>query len=185
MDEIMRLYGVEEQTVRNWCKSGLERVGTKGRFLVRGDRLNAFHADRKMRAKQLLTLTEFLCLRCHMPREPAPGSVIGALINTPSLRLEASCSVCGIQMYRVWSKKASAALLARPDFLPLSLFTCDSEATGPLSNQLNELPELRRIAMTCDSVNPTETVYSRKSTLTPEEQVKTSESSQLSLPLGF
>jgi hypothetical protein len=182
LQEVMKLYDVDEQTVRNWRKSGLECVDVNGRFLVRGDKLNAFHADRNARAKQPLTLNEFLCLSCHLPREPAPGSVVGASIHNPSLRLEARCSVCGTQLYRPWSTKASAALLSRQDLWPESSSMSSSVAAEQPSNRLDPPPDLRQLATTCDSVGPPKASHSRKLTRTTERRLQTQESSQLSLP---
>lgn len=180
-DEIVRLYSVDDQTVRNWCKEGLKRVGGTSRFLVRGDELNAFHAARNTRARQPMTLTEFLCLTCHFPREPSPGSVVSAQTGKPDLRLEACCSVCGKAMYRAWSLAAATALQARPDLWPNQVTLPTTRPTTLFSQP----PELQRIATACDSVSPDETCLPRESSRTPEKPADTNESRQLSLLFGF
>lgn len=181
MPEIMRLYAVDEQTVRNWCKAGLKRVEGTSRFLVRGDELNAFHTARNAQAKQPLAPTEFYCLGCHEPREPSPGSIVGALNNKPALRLEARCTICETAVYRAWSREASEALLARPDFWPSST----SKVTEQPSITLDQTTEMQRNKTACDSVIHAKTNSFQKPTQTPKKHVSTHESSQLSLPFGF
>lgn len=176
--EIVRLYDVDEQTVRNWCKAGLKRVETKSRFLVRGDELNAFHAARNAHARQHLALTEFLCLRCHAPREPAAGSIVGIHDDKPGLGLKARCQNCNTAMYRPWSKAASLALLARPDLWPPSPSTANVQP----STKLDHPAEMQRIATACDSVIPAKTSAHQKPTRTPRKPAKTHESSQFALP---
>ena len=178
--EIVRLYNVDEQTVRNWCKAGLKRVETKSRFLVCGDELNAFHAARDALARRRLNLTEFLCLRCHAPREPSVGSVVGAHEYRSGLGLEARCRICNTAMYRPWSEAVSSALLARLDLRPMSA----SIATVQPSTALDHPADLQRSETDCDSVIPAKTSAHPKPTRTPRKPAKTHESLQFALPFG-
>ena len=181
IDEIVKLYGVDDQTVRNWCEKGLRRVGGTSRFLVRGDDLNAFHTTRNTKARRPLSPVEFYCMTCHAPREPSPCSVLGAHAERPALRLEARCSACGRPVFRAWSRQAATALLARSDLCPDQAFP----STEQRPDQMDEAQKLRRIATPCDSVSQDATPTSPKSNRTPEKPVDTKESQQLPLLFGF
>lgn len=178
--EIVRLYDVDEQTVRNWCKVGLKRAEAKSRFLVRGDELNAFHAGRNAHARRRLALTEFLCLHCHAPREPSAGSIVGIHDYKPGLELRARCQICNTAMFRPWSKAASVALLARQDLWPTGASTAIFQPSTTLDNPA----EMQRTATECDSVIPAKTSAHPKTTRTPRKPAKTHESLQFALPFG-
>ncbi len=179
--EIMDLYVVEEQTVTNWRKEGLKTIDGASRVLVRGDELNRFHAARNARAKQPMTETQFFCMSCHVPQEPAPGSVRGADPDRPSLRMEARCGICGGAMYRSWSRVPATALRARPDLWP-------GMPNAPPAVVL-AVPEparkMRRDETGCDSDISKVRLAASKDGQTAEKPSNTTESDQFSLPLGF
>ena len=179
--ETASLHNVEEQTVRNWLKEGLETVVGATRILIRGAALNAFHAARNERARRPMTETQFLCLRCRMPREPALGSVIGATHEAPSLRLEARCGICDGAMFRAWSRSAAAALQARSNLCAV-LPEIVPEAPSDVSEHLSET---RQIETNCDSVIQRSTIAARDTSQTPEGPLNTNELNQFSLPFGF
>lgn len=181
ISEVARRYNVEEQTVRNWLKEGLETVVGATRILIRGAALNAFHAARNERARQPMTETQFLCLRCHVPREPASGSVIGATQEAPSLRLEARCGICDGPMFRAWSRSAAAALQARSN---LCAVQSDIALEAPSVTSENH-SETRQIETNCDSVIQCSTIATPNSSQTPEGPLNTNELDQFSLPFEF
>lgn len=176
--EVMRLYGVDEQTLRNWLRQGLVRVAGSSRILVRGDELNRFHAARNHAAKQPLSLTQFYCMTCHTPSDPVLGTVCGASPVAPSLRLEAKCSTCGNTMYRSYSRDAASALAARPELL--AGLTLPVVAEAPAAARIPRPVDTAR-----DSLIPPVSPHKEKPDRTPEGGEDTIESGQLSLPFGF
>lgn len=179
--EIRKLFDVEEQTVYNWVREGLKRVPGTKRFLVSGHALKSFHANRNEKAKRPLRLDQFLCLRCHMPREPAPGSLIGADPDMPALRIEARCAVCGAAMFRPWSKTVSEALEAS--------VTRHSRRTSDRAEEPSQAaggPENLRCPDTrCDSARRADSIAPENSAQTPERRRHTRGRDQLALPLEF
>lgn len=181
MDEIIRLYGVDEQTVRNWFKAGLERVAGIAKILVRGEALNAFHAARNAKARQTLTATQFLCFACRKPREPAPGTVKGTDEKATTKRLEARCCVCNSAMYRAWSCEAAEALRVDAARLaPRSIPTVNPPTVPPQAT-----PQMRQHASTCDSLTQDETGSPQIHDRTNDGPADAIESRQFALPFGF
>ncbi len=208
--EIARLYRVEEQTVFNWLKNGLQRVPGATKILVSGSTLNEFHKDKKARSKQPLGPTEFYCFSCKGPREPTPGSVTGASKIVRALRFEAKCSWCGKSVYRAWSQFAANALnanaelicplfpqLSEPATIPaITEHTPCKTPRVPLQTSNHKAPhvpsdapitdvKLQPLAMNCDSVIPGKTTQFKKSTRTAEVPDHTNDHGQLPLLFGF
>jgi hypothetical protein len=176
--EITRLCGISEQTVRNWCKAGLERVPGTSRFLVCGDKLNAFLDARLAASRQPLAATEFFCLKCHRPREPSLGSVRMAHQGQRTTTLKARCLACSTRMFRAVSKETAEAFLARQNPGPASMSTATAQPSNPTS-----LPqEMRRNDPNCDSVIHGEPRFSPKPTQTTERPADTIGLAQLTLP---
>lgn len=179
LPEITRLCGVSEQTVRNWCRAGLERVPGTSQFLVCGNKLNAFLNARLAASRQPLAATEFFCLKCHRPREPSPGGVrLSSHAGRRSTTLKARCSACSTMMYRACSQKTVEAFLAWRSPGPASKSTVTAPPLNPLSLPL----EMRRNDPPCDSLIHGERRFSSKPTQTTERPAETKESSQLTLP---
>lgn len=178
LPEITRLCGVSEQTVRNWGKAGLERVPGTSRFLVCGDKLNAFLDARLAASRQPLAAKEFYCLKCHRPREPFPGSVRMALQGQRSTTLKARCSACSTRIFRAVSKETAEAFLARLNHGSVSTST----ASAPPSNPLSLPQEMRRHDPSCDSLIQGERRFSPKPTQTAEQPADTIGLAQLTLP---
>lgn len=61
--DVLELYGVCPNTVRNWIRQGLVSFDAKGR-LFRGAELNAFHRERQKAAKRPCSPFEIFCLCC-------------------------------------------------------------------------------------------------------------------------
>jgi hypothetical protein len=212
--DVERLYSVDPQTVLNWIREGLQTVQGATRLLVRGDALNEFHAERNAKAKRPLGLTQFYCLRCHVPSEPALGSVLGATNAEPSLRFEASCRVCGTRMYRSWSKEAAQALSVCSDLLSdkrvlefheKSDVHSDHKVEGPSESDVFTLAGMgrdkaqpqkarqrsskctnrRKIETNCDSVIQPESQHQPERSQTSDGPSNTNGSCQLPLPFGF
>lgn len=179
--EIQKLYGVEEQTAYNWIKEGLKRVPDTSRFLVRGGELNFFHAVRNENAKRPLGLEQLFCFGCHEPREPAPGSLIGADPNVRAIRIEGRCPICGTAMFRPWSRPVCEALRAAQT-------EPSGKAPGPpaaRSGAAVSSGNPQRPDTECDSASPTDSAAAKESPQTSEWGSPTNGQDQLPLPFEF
>lgn len=92
--DVMALYDITRNTVRNWLKEGLRCVPGKP-VLFRGRDLNQFHHDRQARARRECSVGEFLCFHCKKV-----ASLIGrsAEMEWRSCRggtMRWSCPLCG------------------------------------------------------------------------------------------
>lgn len=177
----MKLYGVVEQTVQNWCKAGLKRVPDVPQVLVCGEALNAFHEARSRKARKPLSPTEFLCLTCHEAREPEPTSIVGADPFSPSLHLAARCSICAGAVYRAWSRTAALALSSRADLMAPS----PDPPFKPPGSATETAPEMRRGETVCDIKNFRASRKPENPVQTTEGPDDTSVSAQLSLSFEF
>lgn len=177
----MKLYGVVEQTVQNWCKAGLKRVPDVPQVLVCGEALNAFHEARSRKARKPLSPTEFLCLTCHEAREPEPASIVGADPSSPLLHLAARCSICAGTVYRAWSRTAALALSSRADLMAPS----PDLLSKPPGVTAESAPEMRCGETVCDIKNFRASRKPENPVQTTEGPDDTSVSAQLSLSFEF
>lgn len=178
--EIMRLYGVSESTPANWVKQGLVRVSGTASFLVRGEELNRFHAERKKRSKQPLAAHQFFCLTCHAPSEPAPGTLSGAEPDHRDIRLQGRCVICDTPMFRPYSASAAEAMRLMAD----SNLVKAKSAVGMSPQQS---APLRRAATDCDSEPPADSMSAGKSLAIPGRcfDTKVNGASALQLRMEF
>lgn len=100
--EIADLYACHKNTVRNWLENGLETLDTRRPIMVSGTTLNAFHTERRTKAKRPCALGEIFCFSCGQQRKPAPGLIEYAPINEEVGTITAVCPVCsGIMSQKV------------------------------------------------------------------------------------
>lgn len=92
--EIAVLYGCHRNTVRNWFSEGLQVIDEGRPALVRGDVLNAFHAERRRAGKRPCEPGQLYCAPCHEPKRPAGGLVEWAPVNAKVWRVTAICPSC-------------------------------------------------------------------------------------------
>jgi hypothetical protein len=62
--EVVKLYQVHPNTVRNWIKQGLPYIRDGKKLLFRGEDLNTFHRKGRERRKFSCQPGELFCVRC-------------------------------------------------------------------------------------------------------------------------
>ena len=94
VDELAFAADVTPQTVRIWIKAGMQRVDANRPTMIMGFQALDFLNARKTKARCLMALGKFYCMRCKAPRaslgtmaDYVPSSVTGG-------RLKAFCAVC-------------------------------------------------------------------------------------------
>ena len=75
VNDIVDLYGVHQNTVRNWVAAGLRPIDDRHEMLFNGRALNDFHASRRSKAKRPCGPAQVYCLGCRAPRTPVPGLI--------------------------------------------------------------------------------------------------------------
>ncbi len=113
VDEVGRLYGIHNNTVRRWItKGGLQAIDDRRPTLVHGTVLRAFLTARRAAAKRPTPPGMLHCVGCRDSRAPALGMADFVPSNGGGVgNLRALCGVCGGVMNR----------RARRDALPLIL----------------------------------------------------------------
>lgn len=70
ISELADVVGVSIATVRNWLKSGLQRIDNYRPIMIMGFQALEYLNARKISSKRPMALGEFYCLRCKGPRSP-------------------------------------------------------------------------------------------------------------------
>ena len=70
ISELADAAGVSIATVRNWLKSGMQRVDSNRPTMIMGFQALEYLNARKTSSKRPMSLGEFYCLRCKAPRPP-------------------------------------------------------------------------------------------------------------------
>jgi hypothetical protein len=87
--EVLDLYGVCPNTLRNWMKQGLRSIEPEGKLFLGSD-LNAFHAQRRKRVKMPCGPYEVFCAACKskhsLLEEPFDVDYAGRFSNRIFLR---------------------------------------------------------------------------------------------------
>ena len=101
VQEIAKLFGTHENTVRRWIKSGLLTIRDHKRpKLILGGDLAAFLQERRVKNKRKCQPGEIYCVRCHAPQKPA-GDMAECQVLTPTLgNLSGICPCCNFMIYR-------------------------------------------------------------------------------------
>ena len=85
---------VSPATVRNWLKSGMERVDDTRPTMIMGFQALDYLNSRKAKSKRPMQVGEFYCFRCKSPRT-AFGAMADYVPTSPNGgRLKALCGVC-------------------------------------------------------------------------------------------
>jgi len=74
--DVVRLYNIHPNTLRNWVKQGLPNLRDGKKRLFRGEDLNAFHRKGRERRKFPCQPGELYCVRCKQPH-----SLLGRLVS--------------------------------------------------------------------------------------------------------
>lgn len=128
-DEAAVRLGAHPRTVMGWVRTlGLPVLKDKRPHLIRGDDLVAFLKVKRAASRTRLSLQEFYCLKCRLPRLPAGRMVDCPLTNLPTANLRAICPDCGTLMH----KRVS---LARLDDLSAHLEIMRTQAPSTLRGE--------------------------------------------------
>lgn len=97
---LAQLFGLHENTVRAWHKSGLEPIEEVRPILFRGEVVADFLKQRRASAKQPCGPGRLFCLPCHKPQEPAGGMLDYAPATPTAGSLTGLCPDCNRMMFR-------------------------------------------------------------------------------------
>ena len=109
--ELAECCGVHKNTVRHWQRAGLKPLDDQRPIMFHGPAIRAFLSSRKASRRQPCQPGTLYCLRCRVPRPPAPGLVEFVTFNALSGNIRANCATCGTQMHRSARKAALASIL--------------------------------------------------------------------------
>jgi hypothetical protein len=100
VEEIAFLFGIHNNTVRAWVKTGLPTSDRKRPMLILGVDLAAFLQARRAKHKQPCKSGEIYCVRCRSPKVPAGGMVDCQPVSEAIGHLQAICPECDCIMNR-------------------------------------------------------------------------------------
>lgn len=94
--ELMKLLGVNKNTVSNWVKSGLTPSDNQTPYIFRGALVKRFHAARQRRAATRRLLPgEFKCFSCNVAVRPPTEAVRVEPLPSGRPWLRSTCPECG------------------------------------------------------------------------------------------
>jgi len=100
VDEMAKLFGVHDNTVRDWFRKGLATIDQRRPLLVRGQVLVDFLKSRRATNKRPCRPGEIYCVGCREPRSPADHHAIYQALTPTSGSLVGICPACGSRMFR-------------------------------------------------------------------------------------
>ena len=100
VDEAARLFGVHKNTVRAWIKSGLQSVDNRRPILILGRHLASFLHSRREQTRQRCQSGQLYCVRCRVPKNPAPRTAEYIPITSNTGNLRGRCPDCETLMHR-------------------------------------------------------------------------------------
>lgn len=100
VEEVARLRGVHKNTVRSWLRQGLPSLKERRPQLILGRDLSEFEANRQQERKRPCGPGQIYCMRCRMPRNPAPGTIRYLPSTTGAGCISATCLDCHSSVFR-------------------------------------------------------------------------------------
>jgi hypothetical protein len=102
VSDVMRLFDVGQNTVRNWSKTGLKVSDNKMPTMIHCEDLKAF-LKVKQAKKKSCNQDEMFCFSCRNPRKIRANAVILISKNDKILHLKGRCESCESFMTRKYS----------------------------------------------------------------------------------
>ena len=100
VEEVARLFGVHENTVRDWLRAGLQTTDGQRPALILGSELRRFHTARRVARRCSTPASMIYCMGCRQPREPA-GQVADYIPRTATTGdLVGICPTCEKMLFR-------------------------------------------------------------------------------------
>jgi helix-turn-helix protein len=91
VEEIARLFGLHQNTVRSWLKQGLAAIDDRRPILILGRELSRFLHERRQKTKKTCGPGRIYCVACRAPKVPA-GKMAEC---TPTAPLAGNlCGIC-------------------------------------------------------------------------------------------
>ncbi|TAN09208.1 MAG: DNA-binding protein [Rhizobiaceae bacterium] len=114
VDEAARAIGATRGTVRRWLDKGLPAIRDRKPFLILGEDLATYMADRAGPKRSCPPGTCY-CVKCHEACRPAGNIAEFVPINAHSGNLRALCPDCGSLMHRHTSASQLEVIRANLD----------------------------------------------------------------------
>lgn len=100
VEEVVRLFGVHENTVRDWLRAGLQTIDEQRPALILGSELRRFLSARRSSRKCTTPAGMIYCVPCRQPREP-DGHVADYIRRTATTGdLVGICPACERMLFR-------------------------------------------------------------------------------------
>ncbi|NLH81429.1 MAG: helix-turn-helix domain-containing protein [Phyllobacteriaceae bacterium] len=115
VQELARITGMHDHTVRAWIKAGLATLEDARPILVSGAEAKRFLTARSKARKRPCGPGRFYCFRCREPREPALDMADYVPVTETTGDLSALCPACGTIMHKRVSKVGLGLAAARMD----------------------------------------------------------------------
>lgn len=103
VSDIMKLFNVGQNTVRNWIKTGLKVSDDKIPTMIHCEELRSFLNLKQSAKKKSCNQDEMFCFSCRNPRKIRANVVILINKNDKILHLKGRCESCESFMTRKYS----------------------------------------------------------------------------------
>lgn len=98
--ELVALFGLHANTIRNWRREGLQPVDDGRPVLFKGAIVAVFLQKRRQSAKQACGPGRLFCLPCRAPKDPAGGMVDYTPSTARGGSISGLCPDCERMMFR-------------------------------------------------------------------------------------
>ena len=142
VEEVAKLFQGHKNTVRDWLKSGLEKVDDRRPTLILGRQLAIFLHARRQRWRKRCRPGELYCFRCRTPRASAGNTAVYVPLTASLGSLKAVCADCGTCMYRrVSLRKLAAAAGELQVVIPKAQQRIEDNACPSLNSDFGQEPQ--------------------------------------------
>jgi hypothetical protein len=134
VEEVVALFGVHHNTVRNWLKKGLTTIDQGHPALIHGAVLVDYLRHKRTRNKQTCPPGHLFCVRCKAPQVPVGKAAAYLPFSTTQGRLVGPCPDCGHEMSR---RSSLATLPPMAEMLRITMLKAEdhmSEIASPIEN---------------------------------------------------